>query len=141
MEQFLIRFLDAQSLDFNRAMGEIESGRKTTHWMWHVFPQAKGLGSSERSLHFGISSIEEANAYLSHPVLGPRLTLATNLVIALQAPAVDVFGELDFKKLVSCMTLFGELTPPTSVFNEAMRHIGEKDVATIGIIKQWRGFE
>jgi uncharacterized protein (DUF1810 family) len=103
----LDRFVKAQAPVFDTAISELRRGRKTSHWMWFVFPQLKGLGTSPTAVHFGIASLAEARAYLAHPVLGPRLEAA---VAALQAgPGTSleaVFGFPDNLKFRSSMTLF-----------------------------------
>ena len=103
----LKRFIEAQANTYAAALGEIAGGRKQTHWMWFIFPQLRGLGSSPMAQVYGISSIDEARAYLDHPVLGQRLR---ECVIALQdlppASAEDVVGAVDAMKLRSCLTLF-----------------------------------
>jgi uncharacterized protein (DUF1810 family) len=103
----LQRFVSAQQGVHERALAELRAGRKQSHWMWFVFPQARGLGRSATAQHYGISSLEEARAYLTHPVLGPRLLEAT--AAARDAPAASLhalFGSPDDLKFVSSMTLF-----------------------------------
>lgn len=104
----LQRFVDAQADIYDRALAECRAGRKRSHWMWFVFPQMRGLGSSAMAAHYGISSIEEAGTYLAHPILGPRLL---DCVAALQdlngvTDPVNVFGTIDAMKLRSSLTLF-----------------------------------
>jgi uncharacterized protein (DUF1810 family) len=92
----LQRFVEAQSSYYERACRELRSGRKDSHWMWFIFPQLRGLGNSPAALEFGISSRQEAEAYLAHPVLGPRLLNCTGLVNALQGRPIDeIFGGID----------------------------------------------
>jgi uncharacterized protein (DUF1810 family) len=104
----LQRFVDAQEGVFAEACAELAAGRKESHWMWFVFPQLKGLGSSATARHFAIASLEEARAYLAHPVLGPRLRQCTQLVNRLEDRSVEeIFGYPDHLKFRSCVTLFG----------------------------------
>ena len=103
----LERFVKAQARNYEKAREEIRNGRKETHWMWYVFPQLKGLGRSETARYYGIADRREAEAYLAHPVLGPRLREMTDLLPALEtSDANKVFGYPDDLKLRSCMTLF-----------------------------------
>jgi uncharacterized protein (DUF1810 family) len=105
----LQRFVDAQSLVYETVLGELRAGRKTTHWIWFIFPQAKGLGRSAMSERYAISSLDEARAYLAHPVLGPRLKECVELVLSHEGvPLEDILGELDAMKFRSSMELFRE---------------------------------
>src|SRR5947209_4510371 len=98
----LRRFVEAQASAYAQARAELGAGRKRTHWMWFVFPQLRGLGRSETARHFGLSSRAEAQAYLAHPVLGPRLRECVELVLAVDGrSAHDVFGSPDDLKLRS----------------------------------------
>src|SRR5688500_17283729 len=103
----LDRFLAAQASDYDTALRELTSGHKESHWIWYIFPQVVGLGSSGRSDQYAIRSLDEARAYLGHPVLGPRLRECARLVLAARGPtAVDVMGSsIDTRKLRSSMTL------------------------------------
>ena len=103
----LERFVQAQELMYPMAFDEVRNGRKRGHWLWYIFPQLKGLGMSENSQYYGINGIEEARAYLNHPILGARLREITAAFLALKGEsAKDVFGHLDAMKVRSCMTLF-----------------------------------
>jgi uncharacterized protein (DUF1810 family) len=103
----LNRFLDAQSNNYETALNEIKRGRKYSHWMWYIFPQFKGLGSSSISQKYSISSVDEARSYLKHPILGKRLIEISNEFLMLQdKSAYEVLGDPDYLKLKSCMTLF-----------------------------------
>lgn len=105
----LRRFVDAQddSGTYERAVAELRAGRKTSHWMWFVFPQVAGLGQSRMSQAYAIASLEEARAYLDHPTLGPRLLECCRALLAIEGrSAADVLGEIDAVKLRSSMTLF-----------------------------------
>jgi uncharacterized protein (DUF1810 family) len=103
----LERYLDAQGPVFDRVLEELRSGCKTSHWMWFIFPQIKGLGRSATAEHFGLRSLDEARAYADHPVLGPRLRLVTELVNAIAERSIQqILGSPDDLKFRSCMTLF-----------------------------------
>ena len=106
----LERFVDAQERMYNMALTEVKSGKKLSHWIWYIFPQLKGLGMSGNSHYYGIDNIEEAKAYLQHPILGARLREITSVFLGLTGKnAQDVFGYLDAMKVRSCMTLFNEV--------------------------------
>jgi uncharacterized protein (DUF1810 family) len=103
----LQRFVDAQSLVYEAVLRELRAGRKTTHWIWFIFPQAKGLGRSAMSERYAISSLDEARAYLAHPVLGPRLKECADLVLSHEnVPLEQILGGLDAMKFLSCTELF-----------------------------------
>jgi len=103
----LSRFVSAQSDTYAVALAEIGAGRKRSHWMWFIFPQLKGLGRSERARYYGIEDIEEATAYLNHPILGPRLTeISQALLTHGDRDAEDILGPVDAMKLRSSATLF-----------------------------------
>ena len=103
----LSRFLQAQEDDYKEALSEIRNGRKRSHWMWYIFPQIDGLAFSSTSKHYAIKSIEEAKAYLAHPVLGPRLLECAQAVVDVEGrSAAEIFGSPDDLKLRSCATLF-----------------------------------
>jgi uncharacterized protein (DUF1810 family) len=118
----LARFVRAQEPAFATAMAELAAGRKQSHWMWFIFPQLRGLGASPTAQFYGIGSLDEAKAYLAHPVLGPRLTSATCAVLAIRDRALhDIFGFPDELKFVSCMTLFDAASSdPHSDFARAL---------------------
>jgi uncharacterized protein (DUF1810 family) len=117
----LQRFVDAQKEVYEVACDELRAGEKRSHWMWFVFPQLIGLGSSQMATAFGISSRTEAVAYLNHPILGVRLTECTRLVNALEQRSIGhVFGYPDNLKFRSSMTLFALVTSENSIFNEAL---------------------
>ena len=106
----LQRFLDAQQSDYEQALTEVGNGRKYSHWVWYIFLQLKGLGMSYNSQYYGISGKEEAEAYLTYPVLGERLREITSVFLQLKnKTAQEVFGSLDAMKVLSCMTLFNEV--------------------------------
>jgi len=129
----LQRFVDAQSQTYDQALAELRAGQKRTHWMWFVFPQIEGLGRSGMAQRFAISGLEEARAYLAHPVLGRRLVESARALTALDAhdPAA-VLGSVDAMKLQSSMTLFALADPDEPVFREVLDHYfaGELDEAT-----------
>lgn len=111
------RFVAAQEADYARALSEIRSGRKQSHWMWYIFPQLSGLGQSSMSRRYSIGSIEEARAYIEHPVLGPRLVECVEAVAAVDGrSAREIFGAPDDVKLRSCATLFACAAPASRVF-------------------------
>lgn len=115
----LQRFVDAQRDVHARALAEIRAGRKDSHWMWFVFPQLAGLGYSLRAARYGISGIDEAHAYLAHPLLGPRLYECAAALEALppHLSAHAIFGDPDDLKLRSCLTLFGRAAGRGSIFD------------------------
>lgn len=103
----LERFVEAQNRLYDKALKEITAGKKKTHWMWFIFPQIKGLGSSEISKYYAIQSIKEAEAYIKHSYLGSHLLICCHELMKQPTDnAVEIFGEIDAKKLQSCMTLF-----------------------------------
>lgn len=113
----LDRFIDAQAAVIDRVMSELARGRKETHWMWFVFPQLRGLGQSEMALRYGIEGPAEARTYAAHPVLGPRLRAACELVLShAERPAETIMGAIDAAKLRSCATLFAAVDLEARVF-------------------------
>lgn len=130
----LQRFIDAQNPVFAEVRAELGRGRKATHWMWFVFPQLAGLGRSRLAGEFAISSRQEAEAYLNHPVLGPRLGECTRLVNRVEGRSIEeIFGYPDDLKFRSCMTLFAHASGDNQVFKTALTKYfaGEDDPATI----------
>jgi len=108
----LARFVKAQESCYAQALGELAQGAKRSHWMWFIFPQLKGLGSSPTAVTFAIGSLAEARAYLAHPLLGARLRECTQCMLALpEGTAQEVFGHPDDLKFRSCMTLFAYADP------------------------------
>jgi uncharacterized protein (DUF1810 family) len=131
----LQRFVDAQERDgtYDRALAELRAGRKRGHWIWFVFPQIRGLGSSETARHYAIGSLGEATAYLAHPLLGPRLVQAAEALLELDTrDAQAVLGELDAIKLRSSMTLFAHVAEAAPVFRRVIDEFygGNGDEAT-----------
>ena len=117
----LKRFVDAQEGVYEQACAELRAGRKRSHWMWFVFPQIRGLGSSPTAVRFAISGMEEARAYLEHPVLGPRLRKCTGIVVGVEGRSVEeIFGYPDDLKFHSSMTLFAKAAAEAGVFGEAL---------------------
>jgi len=117
----LERFVEAQVPVYERVRSELREGRKLSHWMWFVFPQIEGLGSSAMARRFAIGSREEAQAYLAHPVLGPRLRECTRLVNLVEGSTIaQIFGSPDDMKFRSSMTLFARVAPQIPVFGEAL---------------------
>lgn len=130
----LERFVEAQEPVIERVLGELRAGRKASHWMWFVFPQIRGLGHSPTAQRFAISSRAEAEAYLRHEVLGPRLRECTRLVNAVEGRRVEeIFGYPDHLKFHSCMTLFAHAAADNQVFLDALRKYfgGEEDSLTL----------
>jgi uncharacterized protein (DUF1810 family) len=135
----LQRFLVAQEPIYDQVRTELRQGRKTTHWMWFIFPQLKGLGFSETAQRFAIASREEAEAYLVHPMLGSRLSECTELVTRIEGRiASEIFGYPDDLKFRSCMTLFAHATSENEVFMQALaKYFGsEFDPATLNLFQQ-----
>ena len=130
----LDRFVQAQSASYASAISEIRSGRKRSHWMWYVFPQIDGLGSSATTKRYSIKSVAEAEAYLRHPVLGPRLSECFEAVLAVEGrSALEIFGPVDEMRLHSCATLFARVCPSGSVFERILEKYfrGEGDGKTL----------
>jgi uncharacterized protein (DUF1810 family) len=130
----LQRFVAAQDPVYDRVRAELRRGRKASHWMWFVFPQVAGLGSSPTAQHFAIRGPDEARAYLAHPVLGPRLVECAGLAAAVErGSAAEVFGRPDDLKLRSSMTLFAHVAPGTPAFAAVLDRYfdGEPDPRTL----------
>ena len=118
----LRRFVDAQDSVYEEVCFELRDGCKRSHWMWFIFPQIKGLGHSPLENKFAISSLQEAEAFLDHPILGPRLRECTQLVTRLEGRSIDqIFGHTDSLKFRSSMTLFAHATPDNEVFKDALQ--------------------
>lgn len=138
----LERFVAAQARDFDAALAELGRGRKRTHWMWYVFPQVAGLGSSEMSRRYAIHGVAEAEAYLRHPVLGPRLAECFEATLAIVGrSAHEIFGSPDDRKLHSSATLFASVSPPGSVYQRVLDKYfgGEPDGSTLELLRAARG--
>jgi len=137
MAYHLDRFIDAQQTVYEQALAEIRGGRKQSHWMWFVFPQFDGLGFSETSRRYAVKSLDEATAYLAHPVLGPRLLECAEAVLGLDGrSAADIFGSPDDMKLHSSATLFAHVSPDGSVFHRLLDKYfqGLPDETTISLV-------
>ena len=133
----LNRFVQAQEGDHARALSEIKSGRKRSHWMWYIFPQFDGLGFSPTSKRYAIKSIAEAQAYLAHPVLGPRLKECAEAALGVEGrSAFEILGSPDDMKLRSCATLFASVSPAGSVFHRLLDkyYQGEADSQTLHLL-------
>jgi uncharacterized protein (DUF1810 family) len=133
----LSRFVRAQEDDYERALAEIKSGQKRTHWMWYIFPQIDGLGFSSTAKHYAIKSVEEAKAYLDHAVLGPRLRECADAALKVEGrSATEIFGSPDDLKLRSCATLFAFVSSPGSVFERALvkYYEGGRDEKTLRLL-------
>ena len=133
------RFLAAQEPVFDSVLAELRAGRKSSHWIWFIFPQIAGLGHSAMAQQFAITSLDEANAYLQHPVLGPRLRECTQLVLDVEGrSAEEIFGYPDNLIFRSCMTLFMAATTDNTIFKNALLKYfdGEPDQMTLDILAQ-----
>ncbi len=131
-------FVEAQSGIYERVLSELSRGRKRSHWMWFIFPQLKGLGYSSTSLRYGIESLAQAQRYLAHGILGPRLTECAELVLQVQSQtASEIFGSPDDLKFHSSLTLFSLCSRPHGVFSQALDKYfsGEPDLKTLQILK------
>jgi uncharacterized protein (DUF1810 family) len=134
----LNRFVQAQNGVYMQALGELKRGRKTTHWMWFIFPQIEGLGHSSIAQHYAIKSLAEARAYLQHPVLGPRLIECCEAILLHQdLTASQIFGYPDDMKLRSSVTLFSLVTTADSIFQRVLDQFfnGEEDENTLELVE------
>jgi uncharacterized protein (DUF1810 family) len=134
----LNRFVQAQKNDYERALSEVKHGRKRSHWMWYIFPQFDGLGVSQTTKRYAIKSVAEAKAYLSHPVLGPRLMECVEAVLSVEERSVyEIFGSPDDMKLKSCATLFAYVSPAGSVFDRLLDKFfqGDRDPKTLCLLE------
>ena len=133
----LERFIEAQAPIYAQALGELRAGKKQSHWMWFIFPQIAGLGQSPTSRAYAIQSLDEARAYLVHPVLGSRLRECCQMLMNLRdKSAKDIFGSIDAMKLRSCLTLFAEADPEEVLFYNLLEKYfdGDADEATLQIL-------
>jgi uncharacterized protein (DUF1810 family) len=138
-EHNLQKFLDAQADSIDSVLEELREGQKRGHWMWYIFPQIQGLGRSRTSQLYAIGSMEEASAYLSHPILGRRLIECTEVVNAhADCSAEQIFGHPDVLKFRSSMTLFEIVAGQKNPFHEALVrfYAGEPDSKTLGILRK-----
>ena len=137
----LQRFVDAQAPVYDRVCAELRRGHKQSHWMWFIFPQIAGLGHSPMAQRYAISSLEEAKAYLEHPVLGARLHECTRLVTAVEGrSAREILGPPDDMKFRSCLTLFAHAAPDEPLFRKALEKFfgGEEDLRTVQKLSKTR---
>jgi uncharacterized protein (DUF1810 family) len=139
MADDLDRFVDAQEPVYDDVIAELRRGRKTSHWMWFIFPQLAGLGRSETSRYYAIASVDEARAYLAHSVLGARLRECANVLLEVPAgrSAEHVFGSVDAVKLRSSMTLFHRAAPDDPLFAQVLDRYfgGAADPATDALVR------
>ena len=137
----LERFILAQERVYSTVVGELRNGMKASHWMWFIFPQIDGLGSSPTTRHYAIRSLEEADAYLAHPILGSRLIECTGLVNNVEGKSLrEILGSPDDMKFHSSVTLFSLLEPRESVFEHALTKyfsgdLDERTIAILGIVQ------
>ena len=134
----LERFVKAQEHDYSVALEEIRAGRKRSHWIWYIFPQLEGLGRSHMAEFYGIKDIDEARAYLAHPVLGARLQEISEALMQLESsdPSEVMGGYPDDMKLQSCMTLFAAISEDGSVFHRVLDKFfgGQTDAKTLSLL-------
>lgn len=133
----LNRFVEAQSPAYDQALAELRAGRKRTHWMWFVFPQIEGLGSSDTARFYAIADRAEAAAYLKHPLLGPRLRQCAAALLGVEGrTGLEILGSPDDLKARSCMTLFAELPDADPVFRQVLEkyYAGEPCRRTLEIL-------
>ncbi|GAB3782330.1 DUF1810 domain-containing protein [Spirosoma horti] len=136
-EPDLTRFIDAQASSYEQALAEIRNGRKQTHWMWYIFPQLAGLGSSQMAQYYGIDDLVEAKAYLAHPILGGRLIEISQALLGIEGKtAHQIMGSPDDLKLKSSMTLFSLVDPTEPVFQQVLTkyYQGEADRKTLTLL-------
>ena len=137
----LIKFLDAQNQVYLKALSEIKKGKKITHWMWYIFPQIKGLGSSETAQYYAIKNLNEATAYLKHPILGKHLIEIAQELYNLKGKTVtQILGTPDDMKLRSCMTLFANVKNANPLFNNVLEKYfnGVPDELTLHLLNSVR---
>ena len=135
----LDRFIQAQTLMYPSVLKQIQNGKKTSHWMWFMFPQLRGLGTSTMAHLYGISGLGEAKAYLAHPVLSGRLyELCGELLKHKDKTALEIFGDIDEMKLKSSMTLFALTSKEHTIFDEVLEFFfdGERDAITLKLINR-----
>ena len=136
----LERFIEAHNDDYNRALNEVKSGRKLTHWMWYIFPQITGLGMSETAQYYEIKSLDEARAYLNNELLKDHIIEISNALLELdKTDPVEVFGDVDALKLKSSMTLFSYVSDD-EIFNKVIDKYfnGSKDLTTVRICEEMK---
>lgn len=134
----LQHFLDAQALTYETALAELRAGRKRTHWMWFIFPQLAGLGTSPRAQRFAIPSLREAEHYLAHPVLGGRLIACSEALLTHEGVTAEaIIGAVNAVKLRSSMTLFAQASNASAVFEEVLARYfdGQPDERTLALLR------
>lgn len=139
MDKALVRFLEAQNHVYLKALSEIRNGKKVSHWMWFIFPQIKGLGQSEAAKLYGITDLEEAKAYLEHPILGKHLIEISQAVLNIEGKsATAIFGTPDDLKLRSSMTLFAKVPDSNPIFEKILDkyYEGRSDELTLRILNK-----
>ena len=135
----LDRFLNVQYTDYEIALSELRNGHKLSHWMWYIFPQIDGLGFSATTKRYSIKSRKEAEAYLTHPILGARLQECAEAVLAVEGRSIaQILGSPDDLKLQSCATLFDSVSAPGSVFDRILEkyYDGKRDTKTMQILQR-----
>jgi len=135
----LNRFINSQQDIYESVLAELKNGRKRTHWMWFIFPQLDGLGSSPTAKDYAIKSLEEAHHYLKHPILGKRLLECSEAILTIEGRSIsDIFGYPDDLKLKSSMTLFACVAEPDSVFDRILDKYfdGEPDALTLQLLEK-----
>ncbi len=133
----LERFTEAQEQMYARALSEVKNAKKCTHWMWYIYPQLRGLGTSTNAYFYGIDGLGEARAYMEHPLLSARLREITEVLLTLDTTdAKSIFGPIDAMKLRSSMTLFAAVSEEGSVFEAVLERYfnGEKDAQTLRLL-------
>ena len=133
----LQRFLDAQNPIYEEVLAELSAGRKTSHWMWFIFPQHVALGTSDRAKRYGLYGVEQAREFLAHPVLGQRLLQCCALMKEhTNRSAVAILGEVDALKFRSCLTLFASAAPSEPIFAELLElfYSGQPDPLTLNLV-------
>ena len=138
MSQCIDRFLEPQKSSYAIALEEVRNGRKVSHWMWYIFPQLRGLGQSNVAWYYGIEDLDEAKAYLDHPVLGQRLREITQTALGLsETDPMKIFGWPDYMKFRSCMTLFAQVSGD-NLFTKALEKFfdGQEDFMTLELLQQ-----
>src|ERR1035437_7969346 len=134
----LNRFISAQQKVYPQVLKELQTGKKTSHWMWFIFPQIEGLGHSPTAKYYSIKTITEAKEYLTHPVLGKRLLECSNIILKIEGKSADdIFGYPDNAKLKSSMTLFNFVSPEHKEFAEVLKKYfsGKQDEQTLSILQ------
>ena len=138
-DKTLSRFLTAQQIIYPQVLQELQAGKKTSHWMWFIFPQIEGLGHSSTAKYYSLKNIKEATEYLAHPILGARLLECSEIILSINAKSAnEIFGYPDDLKLRSCMTLFNYVAPEQKVFANVLEKYfeGKPDERTLLILQR-----